>query len=67
MEKISWTNVLKNEKVMDRESEEINVLPTIKRKSKWISHTLCRNCLLRHVIEGEIKGWEDDEENLRYY
>ena len=68
MEKISWTNVLKNEKVIDRESEEINALLTIKKgKSKWVSHNLCRNCLVRHAIEGEIKGWEDEEENLRYY
>jgi hypothetical protein len=28
---------------------------------------LCRNCLLRHVIEEEIKKWENEEENLRCY
>jgi hypothetical protein len=26
-----------------------------KRKSNWIGHSLRRNCLLRHIIEGKIK------------
>ena len=28
----------------------------IKRKVNWIRHTLRRNCLLKRVIEGKIKG-----------
>jgi hypothetical protein len=37
--------------------EERNVLNTIKRKkAKWLLHILRRNCLLKHVIEGEIEG-----------
>jgi len=27
-----------------------------KRKTNWIGHILCRNCLLRQVIEGKIRG-----------
>ena len=27
-----------------------------KRKAKWIGHILERNCLLKQVIEGKIKG-----------
>jgi hypothetical protein len=27
-----------------------------KRKAKWIGHILRRNCLLKEVIEGKIKG-----------
>jgi hypothetical protein len=27
-----------------------------KRKTNWIGHILRRNCLLRQVIEGKIKG-----------
>jgi hypothetical protein len=27
-----------------------------KRKDNWIGHILCRNGLLRQVIEGKIKG-----------
>jgi hypothetical protein len=38
-------------------NEERNTLHTIKRrKANWISHILRRNCLLKHVIEGKIKG-----------
>jgi hypothetical protein len=25
---------------------------------------LLRNCLLKHVIEGKAKGWEDEEEDV---
>jgi len=28
----------------------------IKRKAKWIGHNLRRNCLLKQIIEGKIKG-----------
>jgi len=27
-----------------------------KRKANWIGHILRRNCLLKQVIEGKIKG-----------
>jgi hypothetical protein len=27
-----------------------------RRKANWIGHILRRNCLLKHVIEGKIKG-----------
>jgi hypothetical protein len=27
-----------------------------RRKANWICHTLRRNCLLKHVIEGKIEG-----------
>jgi len=27
-----------------------------KRKGNWIGHILCRNCLLKRVIEGKIKS-----------
>jgi len=29
---------------------------TNKQKANWIGHILCRNCLLKQVIEGKIKG-----------
>ena len=35
----------------------MNILHEIrKRKSNWIGHILHRNCLLKQVIEGKIKG-----------
>jgi hypothetical protein len=40
-----------------RESRERNILHTVKRrKANWIGHSLCGNCLLKHVIEGKIEG-----------
>jgi hypothetical protein len=42
--------------MLARVKEEGNILQTIKRrKGNWIGHILCRNCLLEHVIEGNIK------------
>jgi hypothetical protein len=57
MEKISWTDHVRNEKVLLRVKEQRNILHEIsKRKANWIGHILLRKCLLRQVIEGMIKG-----------
>jgi hypothetical protein len=57
MEKISWTNHVRNEEVLLRVSEQRNILHEIGiRKANWIGHVLRRNCLLKEVIEGKIKG-----------
>jgi len=57
MEKIGWTDHLRNEEVLLRVKEQRNILhEIIKRKANWISHILRRNCLLQRVIEGKIKG-----------
>ena len=56
MEKISWTDHVRNE-VLLRVNEQGNILHEIrKRKANWIGHVLYRNCLLKQVIEGKIKG-----------
>ena len=53
MEKISWTDHVRNEEV----KEQRNILHEIsKLKANWIGHILRRNCLLKQVIEGKIKG-----------
>ena len=55
MEKISWTDRVRNEEVLLRVKEQRNILHEIrKRKANWIGHILRRNCLLQRVIE--IKG-----------
>jgi hypothetical protein len=57
MEKISWTDSVRNDEVLHRVKEERNILHTIKiRKANWIGHILSRNCLLKHVIEGKLEG-----------
>ena len=57
MEKISWTDYVRNEEVILRVKEKRNILYEIsKRKDNWIGHILRRNCFLQQVIEGKIKG-----------
>jgi hypothetical protein len=57
MEKISWTDRVRNEEVLHRVKEERNIVHTIKRrKANWIGHILRRNCLLKHVIEVKLEG-----------
>ena len=57
MEKISWTDHVRNEEVLLRVNEQRNILyETRKRKANWIGHILRRKCLLKQVIEGKIKG-----------
>ena len=48
---------MRNEEVLLTISEQRNILHEIrKRKANWIGHILRRNCLLKQVIEGKIKG-----------
>jgi hypothetical protein len=57
MEKIRWTDHVRNEEVLLTVKEQRNILHEIsKRKANWIGHILCRNCLLQQVSEGKIKG-----------
>ena len=54
MEKISWTDRVRNEEVLQRIKDERNILQTIIiRKANWIGHILRKNCLIKHVIKGE--------------
>jgi hypothetical protein len=56
MEKISWTDHVRNEEVLLRDEKRRNILHEIsKRKANWIGHILRTNCLLQRVIEGKIK------------
>ena len=44
MEKISWTDHVRNEEVLLRVNEQRNILHEIrKRKANWIGHILSRN------------------------
>jgi len=57
MEKISWTDHVKNEEVSLRVNEQRDILHEIRKgKANWIGHILRRNCFLKHVIEGKLKG-----------
>jgi hypothetical protein len=57
MEKINWTDHIRNEDVLLRVKEQRNIPHEInKRKANWIDNVLRRNSLLQQVIEGKIKG-----------
>ena len=57
MKKISRTDRVRNEEVIHRANEEMNVLHKIKRrKVNWIGYILCRSCLLKYVIERKTEG-----------
>jgi hypothetical protein len=57
MEKISWTDHVRNEEVLLIVKEERNILHTVnRRKTNCIDHILCTNCLLKHIFEGKIEG-----------
>jgi hypothetical protein len=56
IEKISWTDHVRNEVLLLRVKEQRNILHEIrKRKANWIGHIVCRNCLIQRVIERKIK------------
>jgi hypothetical protein len=57
MEKIIWTDHVRNEDVLLRVKEQRNILHEIhKQKGNWIGLILRRNCFLQWVIEGKILG-----------
>jgi hypothetical protein len=63
---ISWTDHVRNEEVLVRVKEQRNILHEIsKRKANWIGHILRRNCLLRQVTEGKIKGGDRSDRKTR--
>jgi hypothetical protein len=68
MEKISWTDLVRNEEVLHRVKEERNIAHTIKRReANWIGHILRRNCLLKHVTEGKLVERSDGKPRKKTY
>jgi hypothetical protein len=56
MKKISWTDRVRNDEILQRVKKDRNIIQTIKiSKANWIGHILRRNCLLKHVIEGKTE------------
>jgi hypothetical protein len=57
MEKISWTDCVRNEEVLLRVDEQRNILHgTSQQTTNWFGNILLRNCHLQRAIEGKIKG-----------
>jgi hypothetical protein len=55
MEKISWTDRVRNE-VLHRVKEKRNTLCVRERKGNLIGHILRRKCLLEDVTKGKKEG-----------
>jgi hypothetical protein len=52
---------VKNDELLQKVKEEMNILHTIKgRMANWIGHILCRNCLPALLIK-ERQNTEDKE------
>jgi hypothetical protein len=66
MEKISWTDHVRNEDVLLTVKEQWNILHEIrKRKANGIGHILRRNCLLQWVTERKIQGGDRSDRKAR--
>ena len=73
MLKISWTDRVRNEESLQRRKGVKCMLRKIKHeKANWTVHTMARNCLLKHLIEGterkiEGKGRQNEDEDERIW
>jgi len=57
MEKVSWTEHMTNEEVLQRVDEKRSLITTIRERQKnWIGHVLRGDSLLREIIEGRMEG-----------
>jgi hypothetical protein len=57
MKKISWTILVRNEKVLQGVKKDRNITHTVNgKKTDWIWHMLRRNSLLNLVSERKIEG-----------
>ncbi|KAJ4430925.1 hypothetical protein ANN_19518 [Periplaneta americana] len=57
MERVKWTDRIRNEVVLERVDEERMMLKLIrKRKRNWLGHSLRRNSLLKDALEGMVNG-----------
>ena len=55
-----------NEEMLLRVNEQRNILHEIrKRKANWIGQILRRNCLVKQIIEGKIKGADRSDKKTR--
>ena len=57
MERVKWTDKIKNAVVLERLGEGRIMLELIKkRKRNWLDHWLRRNCLLKDALESMVNG-----------
>jgi len=66
MDRISWTDHVRNEEVLLTVKKQRNNLYEISKwKANWIGHILRRNRLPQKVTEGKIKGGNTRDSKTR--
>jgi hypothetical protein len=55
MGRVSCSDHVRNYKMLHRQTRNGTVHAIKRKKAYCIGHILCRNCLLKHVIEGNIE------------
>ena len=58
MERVKWTDKIKNAFVLERVGKGRIMLELIKRKRNWLGHWLRRKCLLKDALEGMVNWGE---------
>ena len=56
MERVNWTDNIKNAIVLERVGEGRIMVELMKRKRNWLGHWLGRNFLLKDALEGMVNG-----------
>jgi hypothetical protein len=57
MEKIRWTDRVKNKEVLQVVNEDLNALQAMQRdRPDWIGHISRRNWLLKKIVERKVEG-----------
>ena len=66
MEKISWLDKVTNEEVLRRVNEDMQILNSIwQKKHRWTGHVLRHDGLLHEIIEGRMKGNQQEGEEFK--
>ena len=57
MERVKWTDKIKNAVVLERVEEGRTILELMRKgKRNWLGQWLKRNCLLKDALEGMVNG-----------
>jgi len=56
MERISWTDRVRNEELLSQEGQKYPSTIKGKKKKKFIGHILRGNCILNHIIKEMMEG-----------
>lgn len=57
MERVKWTDKVRNQEVLERVGEEKQILKVIKeRKRNWLGYLTRSNCLIKDALEGIMWG-----------